>query len=72
MPYSRGDVVLVLFPSSDLRTAKRRPASIVQANNLGTGWQSDKKGDKTSNFFAPRLVFEKYSELDMGAIGLSS
>ncbi|MEG5089307.1 hypothetical protein QUB21_24075 [Microcoleus sp. AT9b-C4] len=31
MPYSRGDVVLVLFPSSDLRTAKRRPALIVQA-----------------------------------------
>ncbi|MEG4443717.1 type II toxin-antitoxin system PemK/MazF family toxin [Microcoleus sp. AT9_B5] len=37
MPYNRGDVVLVLFPSSDLRTAKRRPALIVQANNLGTG-----------------------------------
>jgi mRNA interferase MazF len=37
MPYNRGDVVLVLFPNSDLRTAKRRPALIVQANNLGTG-----------------------------------
>ena len=37
MPYKRGDVVLVLFPDSNLRTAKRRPALIVQANNLNTG-----------------------------------
>lgn len=36
MPYSRGDVVLVLFPNSDLRTAKRRPCLVVQADNLGT------------------------------------
>ena len=32
----RGDVVLVLFPHSDLRTAKPRPALVVQADNLGT------------------------------------
>ena len=37
MPYKRGDVVLVLFPDSNLRTAKRRPALVVQANNLTTG-----------------------------------
>lgn len=37
MPYSRGDVVLVLFPDSNLSTAKRRPALIVQADNLSTG-----------------------------------
>jgi mRNA interferase MazF len=37
MPYSRGDVVLVLFPDSNLRTAKRRPALVVQADNLHTG-----------------------------------
>ena len=35
--YRRGDVILVLFPNSDLRTAKRRPALIVQANQLQTG-----------------------------------
>lgn len=35
--YKRGDVVLVLFPHSDLRTAKPRPALIVQAENLQTG-----------------------------------
>ena len=33
----RGDVVLVLFPNSNLRTAKTRPALIVQADNLQTG-----------------------------------
>lgn len=37
MPYSRGDVVLVLFPDSNLSTAKRRPALVVQADNLSTG-----------------------------------
>lgn len=35
--YKRGDVVLVLFPNSDLRTAKSRPALVVQADNLQTG-----------------------------------
>lgn len=29
MHYDRGDVVLVLFPDSNLRTAKRRPALTV-------------------------------------------
>ncbi|MBP7999690.1 MAG: type II toxin-antitoxin system PemK/MazF family toxin [Chloroflexi bacterium] len=35
--FRRGDVILVLFPNSDLDTAKRRPALIVQADNLQTG-----------------------------------
>ncbi len=34
--YKRGDVVLVLFPNSDLTSAKLRPGLIVQANNLKT------------------------------------
>jgi mRNA interferase MazF len=37
MPYRRGDVVLVFFPDSNLRTAKRRPALVVQADDLRTG-----------------------------------
>ena len=37
MPYNRGDVLLVLYPESNLRTAKRRPALVVQADNLQTG-----------------------------------
>lgn len=31
----RGDVVLVLFPDSNLRTSKRRPALVVHADELG-------------------------------------
>src|SRR5262245_4905575 len=34
---TRGDVILVLFPNSNLRTAKSRPAVVVQADNLNTG-----------------------------------
>jgi mRNA interferase MazF len=34
--YKRGDVVLVLFPNADLQTAKRRPAWVVQADQLST------------------------------------
>ena len=30
----RGDVVLVTFPNSDLRTAKLRPALVVQSDDL--------------------------------------
>jgi mRNA interferase MazF len=37
MPFSRGEVVLVLYPDSNLRTAKRRPALIVQSDDLQTG-----------------------------------
>lgn len=36
-PCSRGDVVLVLFPHSDLQSAKTRPAVVVQADDLDTG-----------------------------------
>src|SRR6185436_19199905 len=31
----RGDIVLVLFPDSNLRTSKRRPAVVVQADEPG-------------------------------------
>jgi mRNA interferase MazF len=37
MPYDRGQVVLVLFPNSSLRTAKRRPALVVQRSGLNSG-----------------------------------
>lgn len=36
-PYERGAVVLVLFPNTDLRSAKHRPVVVIQATNLGTG-----------------------------------
>jgi mRNA interferase MazF len=37
MLIKKGDVVRVLFPNSNLTTAKRRPALVVQADNLNTG-----------------------------------
>ena len=37
MKTRRGDVVLVLFPNSDLRTAKRRPVLVVQRDELSGG-----------------------------------
>ena len=37
MLIKRGDVVRVLYPNSDMRTSKRRPALIVQTDNLQTG-----------------------------------
>ena len=37
MLFRRGDIVLVLFPNSDLRTAKRQPVVVVQADGLKTG-----------------------------------
>lgn len=37
MKSRRGDVVLVLFPNSDLRTAKRRPVLVVQRDELAHG-----------------------------------
>ena len=37
MNTSRGEVVLVLYPNSNLIAAKRRPALVVQAANLNTG-----------------------------------
>lgn len=37
MSCRRGDVILVLFPDSNLRTSKRRPALVLQADQLGTG-----------------------------------
>lgn len=37
MAYQKGDVVLINFPNSDLKTAKLRPALIVQSGALETG-----------------------------------
>lgn len=49
MPYNRGEVVLVLFPDSSLRTAKRRPALVIQANSLGTNLSQSIVAMITSN-----------------------
>ena len=50
--YKRGDVILVLFPHSDLRTAKPRPALVVQADNLQTGLPQVVIAMITADYFA--------------------
>ncbi len=35
--FRRGDIVLVFFPNSDLRTGKKRPVLIVDSDDLATG-----------------------------------
>jgi Growth inhibitor len=47
---SRGDVVLVRFPNSNLKTYKKRPALVVQANALNTGLSQKIIVLITSNF----------------------
>lgn len=37
MTYKRGDVVLVYYPNSDFKTYKKRPALIIQADDIKTG-----------------------------------
>ena len=49
MRLERGDVVLVLFPDSNLQTAKRRPALVVQADGLETGLRQTIVAMITSN-----------------------
>jgi mRNA interferase MazF len=49
MPYERGNVVLVFFPDSNLRTAKRRSALVIQANDLNTGLRQTIVAMVTSN-----------------------
>jgi mRNA interferase MazF len=49
MPYRRGDVVLVAFPNSDLRTFKKRPALVVQDETVHTGLRQRVVASITSN-----------------------
>jgi len=49
MTCRRGDIVLVRFPDSNLRTYKKRPALIVQADSLATGLSQKIVAMVTSN-----------------------
>ncbi len=51
MLIKKGDVVRVLFPNSNLMTAKRRPALVVQSDNLNTGIRQTVLAMITSNMF---------------------
>lgn len=49
MRFKRGDVVLVRFPNSDLVTYKKRPALIIQDENVETGLSQQLAAQITSN-----------------------
>ena len=73
--YRQGDVVLVLFPNSNLRTAKRRPALIIQADNLQTGLSQVIVAMITSNMSRanhPSRVSVKHSSSEGHQSGLLS
>lgn len=71
--YRRGDVVLVLFPHTDLRTAKLRPALVVQADDLGTGLDQVVLCMVTSRLFRadhPSRVLVRLADPEGAASGL--
>ena len=73
--YKRGDVVLVLFPNSDLRSAKLHPALIVQTDNLQTGMSQTIVAMITSKMFRashPSRVVVLRSSTEGRSSGLSS
>jgi len=49
MIYRQGDIVLVWFPDSNLLTVKKRPAIVLQADDLQTGLDQLIIGMITSN-----------------------
>lgn len=49
MPFRRGEVILVRYPHSDLRTYKKRPALVVQADDVDTGLRQRVVALVTSN-----------------------
>jgi mRNA interferase MazF len=73
MKTGRGDVVLVLFPNSDLRTAKRRPALVLQRDDLGSGLEQTIVAMISSNLSRrghPSRVFIPVSSAEAKAAGL--
>jgi mRNA interferase MazF len=66
MTYKRGDVILVNFPNSDLKTYKKRPALIVQADDITTDLSQKLVALITSNLIRQgetRVTVFKGSEL---------
>ncbi|NIM10410.1 MAG: type II toxin-antitoxin system PemK/MazF family toxin [Candidatus Aminicenantes bacterium] len=71
--YKQGDIILVWFPHSDLQTMKKRPAIVLQADNLQTGLDQliigmitsnmMRKGHKSRIFIDPNTEKGKHSGL---------
>jgi mRNA interferase MazF len=71
--YKRGDIVLVMFPNSNLRTAKIRPAIVVQSDQLKTGISQVIVAMITSRVFRanhPSRVFVSLATLEGSRSGL--
>lgn len=69
----RGDIVRVLFPNSDLISSKRRPALVVQADNLRTGLSQILLAMITSNLSRanhPSRVLVEINTIEGKASGL--
>lgn len=49
MPYKRGEVVLVLFPYSDLTGFKKRPGLVVQDESVPLEWDQQVIAQISSN-----------------------
>ncbi|BAW79626.1 transcriptional modulator of MazE/toxin MazF [Candidatus Nitrosoglobus terrae] len=65
MTCKRGDVILVRFPHSDLKTYKKRPALVVQADGLATDLPQKIIALITSNIKrvgATRVHFQQQSQ----------
>lgn len=74
MKFSRGDVILVRFPNSDLKTYKKRPALIVQADDLNTGLDQKIVAMITSNLGragSTRVTVQKNDPLGQSMMLLS-
>jgi mRNA interferase MazF len=68
----RGDTVLVLFPNSDLRSFKRRPAIVVQPDQLDTSLPQVVLAMVTSNMDRrthPSRVFVPLDSVEARAAG---
>ena len=52
--YKKGDMILALFPDSNLQTAKKRPVLIVQADDLRTNLTQTIVAMVTSNLSRKR------------------
>jgi len=72
MSYKRGDVVLVLFPNSDRRTAKKRPALVLQNEAVQTHFGQTIVAPITSNQhrISPAMLPVKLGTREAVAMGL--
>ncbi|MBI1819930.1 MAG: type II toxin-antitoxin system PemK/MazF family toxin [Nitrospirae bacterium] len=72
MNYRRGDVVLVIYPNSDLKTFKKRPALIIQSDQINTGLSQQIVALITSNInrSGPTRVLFKQGDSECRAMGL--